>query len=220
MAKGTSDWTRRETLRRGLAASGGIVLGGTQLAGSAAAKGPNGCRLNWGRELSARECDGDLVVNVTQRVVNDVDGGVNGYWAYANYRRLIRVWEVDEGTYCTTVKYVGEFDAVEGRPSPGEGGGDPLSGEEDGRLQGGYAATIEGTLEDDPPWPTRGFVGTTDYEGDVATGDVPGAVNWVSGVYFEDSTFSFDWWGWIYRGGRCGTWVNSIDGNCGDVRCD
>ena len=196
------------------------MLGGTQLAGSAAAKGPSGCRLNWGRELAARECEGELVVNVTQRVVNDIDSGYNGFWAYDDYRRLIRAWSVGDGTFCATVKYQGRFEAVEGRPSPGEEGGEPLSGEEEGRMQGGYAATIEGTLVEEPDWPTRGFVGTTDYEGDVEAGTRPGAVDWVSDVYFEGSTFSFDWWGWIYRGGRCGTWVNAVDGGCGDIHCE
>lgn len=219
MAEGPTNWTRRETLRRGAVASGGLVLGGAQLAGSAAAQ-RGGCRLNWGRELAARECDGELVVNVTQRVVNDVDSGNSGFWAYDDYRRLIRAWSVGDGTFCATVKYQGRFDAVEGRPSPGEDGGEPLTGEEEGRMQGGYAATIDGALVEDPDWPTRGFVGTTDYEGDVEAGTRPGAVDWVSDVYFEDATFSFDWWGWIYRGGRCGTWVNSVDEDCGDVRCE
>lgn len=213
-------WTRRETLRRGAIASGGFIAGGSTLVGPAVAQGNSDCTLRWGREVNSRTCDGDLVINVTQEVVNDIDSGHHGYWAYDHYRRRIQAWNVEEGPICATVIYNGEFDGVEGRPSPGEDGGEPLSGDEDGTLHGGYAATIDGTLVGDPDWPTRGFVGTFDYGGDVEDGTRPNAVDW-SKVYFgENRGFSFDWWGWIYRGGRCGTWVNAVNKDCGDVLCE
>lgn len=210
----------RRTVLKGIAAGG--VLG---LAGNASAGPPERCSLNWGRALSQRSTAGRPVINATQEVVNDIDSGFNGYWAYDDYRRLIRAWDAGDGTVNAVVMYNGQFDAVEGQNSPGREGGETLAGDEDGTLHGGYAATIEGTLVDDPEWPRFGFVGTTDYEGDVEDGTRPEAVDWVSDIYFEESTFAFDWWGWIYRGGACGTWVNAVGspdgpGSCGDIICD
>lgn len=205
--------TRRGVLR-GIASGGALGI-----VAPVAAAPPDRCSLNWGRELRRRAGRGRPVVNATQAVVNDVDSGFNGFWAYDDYRRLIRVWEENQGTYTAVVMYNGQFDGVAGQRSPGQDGGSVLGGDEDGTLHGGYAATIEGTLLEDPAWPTRGFVGTTDYEGDVSDGSRPGAVAWQE-QYFEDPDFAFDWWGWIYRGGRCGTWVNAVDGSCGDVSCD
>lgn len=216
--------TRRSLLRGG-ATAGALALAGAALPGTAGARGTGRCRLNWGEELAARRCDGDLVVNVTQAVVNDIDSGYHGYWAYDDYRRHLQAWQVGEDEYCAVVAYRGTFDAVEGQLSPGTGddGGEPLSGDERGRLLGGYAATIEGPFLDDPAWPTRGFVGTFDYEGDVQAGTRPGAVRW-DYQYFDQTdpafAFSFDWWGWIYRGGRYGTWVNAVSEpghSCGDI---
>jgi hypothetical protein len=38
------------------------------------------------------------------------------------------------------------------------------------------------------------------------------------GQYFEPGYgFSFDFWGWIYRAGRDGTWVNASTGSSGDI---
>lgn len=210
----------RRTVLQGIAT--GSVLG---LASTVSASPPDRCSLNWGRTLGRRTGTGRPVIDATQEVVNDIDSGFNGFWAYDNYRRLIRAWDAGDGTFDAVVIYNGQFDGVAGQNSPGQDGGATLTGDEDGTMHGGYAATIEGTLVDDPDWPRFGFVGTTDYEGDVEAGTRPGAIDWVSDVYFEDSTFSFDWWGWIYRGGECGTWVNAVGspdgpGSCGDILCD
>jgi hypothetical protein len=139
--------TRRSVLQRG-ATAGAVVLAGTALPGTAAARGADGCTLNWGQALRTRRCDGDLTINATQAVVNDIDSGFHGYWAYDDYRRHIQAWAVADETYCAVVTYHGHFDAVEGQRSPGQGeaGGDALSGDERGTMQGGYAATVEGTL--------------------------------------------------------------------------
>lgn len=212
---------KRRTVLKGIAI-GGASLG---LATPVSASQHKPCSLNWRKELSQRKSNGRPVINVTQEVENDIDSGFNGYWAYDDYRRVIQAWETGEDTYNAVVMYNGQFDGVAGQNSPGADGGDTLSGDEDGTMHGGYAATVEGTLVEDPEWPMRGFVGTTDYEGDVEEGTRPGAVDWVSDIYFENSSFSFDWWGWIYRGGKCGTWVNAMaapdgPGECGDIICD
>lgn len=152
--------------------------------------------------------------------MNDIDSGFEGYWAYDDYRRLLRAWQSGPETYTLITQYNGQFDAVEGQESPAGDSvsTDVLSGDESGSMHGGYAGTIEGSLVEDPEWPTRGFVGTFDYEGDVQAGERPGAIDWTE-IYF-DGDFSVDWWGWIYRGGEYGTWVNAQSGSCGDVLDD
>lgn len=175
----------------------GLAVGGASLGFGAPVRASQHkpCPLNWRKALSRRKSNRGPVINVTQEVVNDIDSGFNGYWAYDDYRRVIQARETGEDTYNAVVTYNGQFDGVGDQNSPGESGGAPLSGDEDGTLHGGYAATIEGTLVGEPEWPVKGFVGTTDYQGDVEEGTRPGAVDWVSDIYFENSGFSFDWWG-------------------------
>jgi hypothetical protein len=47
-------------------------------------------------------------------------------------------------------------------------------------------------------------------------GTCPGAVDWV-GQYFSSYAFDYLWWGWVYHAGSHGSWVNSVDGNSGDI---
>ncbi len=172
--------------------------------------------LNWGPETSAGQCDtkGKPVVNVTHKVVNSVDSGFGGYWAFIDYNRKIQLWDQGDGTYCAVVSYQGQFDAEAGQQSPGNV--EPLDGDEDGTFQGGYRATISGDLLDRPTWPTRGNVGVIDHDCTIA-GSCPGNVNWIDQYFEPGYGFSFDWWGWIYRGGQHGTWVNASDGSSGDI---
>ena len=40
----------------------------------------------------------------------------------------------------------------------------------------------------------------------------------MTGFFFENVTSQDrQWWGWIYHGGHNGAWVNSIEGNQGDI---
>lgn len=173
--------------------------------------------FNWGTQINPGECDrvGKPVINIVEKIVNTVDSGqVGNYWAYDNLNRQIQVWEQEDGSYCALVQNEGKFDAQEGEDSPGATG--VLDGDEDGVFQGGYRAIINGTLKVDSDWKTRGFVGTTDYRCDLS-GVCPGYISWV-GQYFEPGySFAYDWWGWIYRAGKNGVWINSSDGNSGDI---
>jgi hypothetical protein len=112
------------------------------------------------------------------------------------------------------VQYEGKFDAQAGQTSPGTGG--TLDGDEDGTFQGGYRATIAGTLLSSPTWKTTGMVGTFDYECDIS-GVCSNYVSWVAKYFNGGAVFTYEWWGWIYHGGKHGTWVNSSDGNAGDI---
>jgi hypothetical protein len=78
-----------------------------------------------------------------------------------------------------------------------------------GDFSGGYRATFTGTWLQTLLWPTHGNVGTVNYN--------TGYVDWV-GQYFTYSNFDMVWWGWSYKAsGHHGTWVNSSDGNSGDI---
>ena len=173
--------------------------------------------LNWGSQTNANECvtTGKPMVNVTQKVVNDVDSGVAGnYWAFDDFNRHIQMWAQTDGTYCAIVTYKGHFTAVAGQTTPAGTG--TLSGNEEGTIEGGYRASVTGTLLSSPLWDTRGSVGTTDYRCDIS-GNCPGAISWIS-QYFSRGNSDLKWWGWIYHGGKNGTWVNAVDGNSGNIK--
>ncbi len=169
--------------------------------------------------LGKKLCDatGSPVINVTQKITNDADSGQAGnYWAFDTITRQIKVYKQTDATFCAIVDYQGRFDSQAGQTSPGATG--TLTGVEDGTFKGGYRATITGTLKANPSWQTKGSVGTTNYQCDLS-GNCPGAVSWVN-VYFtngpSDPGFDYQWWGWQYQY-QNHTWINSSDGNSGDI---
>lgn len=170
-------------------------------------------------QLTRNSCNatGAPVVNVTQRILNDADSGQAGnYWGYDTIDRKIQVWKVSEGKYCAEVKYEGQFQGIAGQKSPGNTG--VLTGSEKGTLSGGYRADISGTMLDNPTEPTKGSLGTTDYQCSVS-GTCPGAFDWTT-KYFNTGiagfTFNYAWWGWTYKNGTH-VWVNASTGNSGDI---
>lgn len=197
-----------------IAAAVTVVVPALVVSGAAAAKNN---KLSAGQEITPARCDeaGKLVVNVKENIVNTVDSGEAGNnWAFDTMNRQIQVRDNGDGTFCVVMRNEGKFDAQAGQTSPGAGG--VLTGDEDGTYRGGYRATITGTLKTTPVWRTNGSVGTTDYQCDIS-GTCPGYVNW-AGQYFEPGYgFTYDWWGWIYTAGGYGSWLNSSDGNSGDI---
>lgn len=173
-------------------------------------------KLSWGAQVNPGSCEthGSPVVNVTHDVDNSVDSGFGGYWAFIDYGRTIQLWDQGDGSYCAVVGYQGRFEAVAGQQSPGNV--EPLDGDEDGTFHGGYRALITGELLEEPTWPIRGRIDEIDHECTIA-GICPGAVNWVDQYFESGSDFEYEWWGWIYRGGRHGTWVNASEGSSGDI---
>ena len=167
------------------------------------------------KQLQTKTCGkGRLVVNVVQRVVGDVDSGTKGnYWAFDDYTRLIKVWRTGAGVFCAIVSYDGAFRTIEGA-SPGGTGSVPAGLE--GRFEGGYRMDFTGTLRARPRAATRGSIGTFDYRCS-ASGDCPGATYWLSLYFTKVTGDDFDWWGWIYRAGRNGTWLNAVSGAKGDI---
>lgn len=191
-----------------------LVLGGQAMAG------PSVPHLNWGSEVNPGQCDGasgKLVITITHTVMNDGDSGVTRYWAYDNYNKHIQVWQVDTNTFCAVVQYEGSFITTAGdSPENTDLGG--IAAGIKGTFEGGYKATIIGTLNPSPLYRTRGNIGTFDYGWDGHPGH--GAHNpfsWVGTYFTSVSSFSYDWWGWVYHGGGNGTWVNAVTGNQGDI---
>lgn len=176
-------------------------------------------KLQWEKELNKAKCGavGAPIINVTQKVINDVESGVMENWVFNNYERRIQVFKRSGGaTYCALVSYKGTFKSIAGRTSP-QGTG-KLSGKEKGTMEGGYRTIITGTLKANPTWPIRGFVGTADYKCNINVA-CPGHIDWATQYFNYDPYVGFTkpWWGWIYRGGNYGTWINAITGNFGDI---
>jgi hypothetical protein len=166
-------------------------------------------------QLQRKTCGkGRLVINVEQKVVNDVDSGTQGnFWAFDTYHRSIQVWRLGTNNYCTIVNYSGQFRTIAG-PSPGGGG--TVGGGVTGTFEGGYRMDFNGTLLAHPTVKTHGSIGTFDYRC-TSAGTCPGSVYWVTFFFSNVTGDDFDWWGWLYKAGKNGTWLNSIDGARGDI---
>lgn len=173
---------------------------------------PTSPHLNWGTELNQGECEqGTLVINVSDKITDNPDSGEAGnIWALDNVNRQIQVREVSVDTFCVVVQYQGKFVTVAGR-SPGDT--DNIGAGITGNMHGGYRVTITGTLKSDLPR-TRGNIGSFEYDPAVSEFFIRSWAN----KYFENGwTYSFAYWGWIYRAGKNGTWVNASTGNEGDI---
>lgn len=100
---------------------------------------------------------------------NDVDCGFAGNWAFDNYTRHIKVWQIDEESdtsWCAIVKYKGKFKAVAGQTGPG---GTGVVGEDvEGEMLGRYRATFNEILKTESLWGTHGSIGTVDYGCDLS----------------------------------------------------
>ncbi|HHT9125117.1 MAG TPA: hypothetical protein ACFYD6_04780 [Candidatus Brocadiia bacterium] len=196
-----------------------VILLGLLVFGGWAIAAPSVPHLNWGSEVNPGQCsDGQLVINVTHKVTNDADSSVTGkYWAYDNYKRLIQVWQVGTDTFCAVIRYQGAFTTV-ATNSPENTDGDGIAAGIKGTFEGGYRATITGTLDPSPSYRTRGNIGTFDYGWDGNPDNGPSSpFSWVSTYFTSVDSFTYEWWGWVYHGGSNGTWVNSVDGNQGDI---
>jgi hypothetical protein len=147
-----------------------------------------------------------------------------------DYVAHVQVVELESGEFCATVQTEGSFESV-----GGDGPGcvnDSSCGVPEGRLEagvigtfkGGYTENFTGTFSPGSNR-TKGSIGTFDHACDPSSsgGDCDGAgvTRWLSLYFTGVAGFDFDeWWGWIYRGGNNGTWVNAIDGNDGNITGD
>jgi len=171
--------------------------------------------LNWGSEVNPSRCRNDqgyryLELNVTRHVEGDVAltdalATPGTVWAVRDFNQHIQVWNIGilggggSERFCALVRYQGSFAT--------------LGGQVDGTFEGGYRLVFfadEGTNPN-----TRGQIGT--FPGPVDLFDWLGT----SFSYFvnvdSDLRSDLEWWGWIYHGGKNGTWVNAITGNQGGI---
>ena len=172
----------------------------------------------FGQQLNAAKCDpgtSKMVLNIVFQVTGDADSGQGGnYWALDSYMKHVQVWDMTDGTFCVQVKYNGSFVTVLGR-GPGNTG-DVAAGVT-GTMEGGYSAIISGGSFTPGTKRTKGNIGSKDYA--CTTAGAPGDCNYYSFLtdYFPGATLAQGFWGWTYRAGENGTWVNSITGNEGDI---
>ncbi len=184
---------------------------------SAFALGAPSEHLDWGQQLSsgASACpSGTLVINVTQKILNDADSGVDGNaWAYDDIVRHIQVVAIDSDLYCATVKYQGNFTTNDGA-SPGGTGfvGEGVVG----TFEGGYVSVpFSATLLATPLARAKGSIGTRDYA--CVDFDCPGYLDWTTLYFNGGAAFDYAWWGWVYHAGNNGSWTNASTGNSGDI---
>lgn len=176
--------------------------------------------FNADKELTRAKCNatGNPVVNITQKVKNDVDSGFGtsayfppeaNYWNVEGYVRHIKVWSTGTSTWCATVAYNGgHFNAFYKQTGPGGTG--LIGSDVDGQMRGGYRATFTGTFAS-TDWPTNGNVGTYDYDCNLHGVCGPNRVDWIAKYFPGYTSFDQPWWGWIYKAGDHGTWINAID---------
>ncbi len=169
------------------------------------------------QDISAHACDGKgtkQLVDVHYTILNDADSAVGGtYWANDTIDRHVRIWQEADSTFCVQVEDHGKFVTYAG-PSPQNTGTVPAGVK--GDIEGGYITdNVVGTFA--PSRATHGNLGTFDLACD-PSGNCPGTTaSWKD--YFAPgfTADEFAQWGWLYKAGHDGTWLNQDSGNAGDV---
>lgn len=207
-----------------------LSLGLTTVMPVAALAAPNHLKLDK-KDISSKVCKPEdthakQLVDVHFKLINDYDSGFNNganAWANDTIDRQLRIFHLNDGTYCAQIKDHGKFLTFAGQ-SPGATN-TSLNADIKGEIEGGYISKFfTGTF--DPQLPTHGDLGTYNLMcTDAYT--CPGAPDRASVFntsYF--STTSLDpndglaQWGWIYHAGHHGTWLNQDDVlpvNSGDI---
>jgi hypothetical protein len=147
------------------------------------------------------------LVDVHYTLLNDYDSGFGGNaWANDTIDRHLRVYRLGDGTFCANVQDHGTFVTFAGT-SPS--GASTVPAGVKGSIEGGYNTTFfNGTFA--PTYPTHGDLGTFDLECDMAfncNGTHPSYLSY----FGSTSGAGLDQWGWIYRAGKHGTWLNQDD---------
>lgn len=195
-----------------LAMTAGWGLAFTLFAGPVLANPPE---IRDSIRIDLGECPaGKLVIDVTLRVLNDSDVGVASYWAYDNYTRHVRVWQTEPTTFCAVYEGEGTFKSIAGVSPAGTGN---IAAGVTGSMSGGYRLTITGTLNPNPAYKRKGFLGTFDFgwTGNPAA-PAPHPFSFF-GTYFEPGpTVNAFWYGFVYADHDGNMWINS-PGNAGDI---
>jgi hypothetical protein len=156
---------------------------------------------------------GRPIVNVVARVRNVVDFGADGHvWALDDYAKHIKIWRIGDSVYCVLTRDEGRFSTFAGASPEGTG---TVSEGVRGTLGITLRFDITGTFA--PTAPTRGFIGTFDVacsRDGTCTGPEPRETD----LYFSSvDDFAFVDFRAVYRGGRHGTWIQTPQGDQGDI---
>ena len=154
----------------------------------------------------------ELLVNVHFTVVNDFDSGFAGNaWANDSIDRQLQIWQLDDGTFCARVSDHGKFVTFAGASPSGAStvaaGIKAVSSRAATSLRsspGRLPRRCRRTATSAPstwraPTPTTARVHPT-----VRACSTPSYFSSTSGAGLAQ-------WGWIYRAGKHGTWLNQDD---------
>ena len=163
-----------------------------------------------------------LVLNITHKVINDIDSGEKGYWALDNYNRSVQVWEAPDGTYYAVAKYVGKWQTFAGALSPGPDAGVVQGSDGEGTFEGGYTLTFTADgMTATPQYKTKGNIGTFDYGGtqadvEAGIGPAPNPFRYLNAYFVNVGNTAYVNWGWTYKY-QSQRWNNFDYGNTGDI---
>lgn len=168
-------------------------------------------------DISAKQCQlagSHQLVDVNYTILNDADSNVaGGYWANDTIKRHVRIFSESDNTFCVVVEDHGKFVTFDSSSPNGTG---HVTAGITGNIEGGYITSdVQGTFA--PTLATHGNLGTFDLQCD-SSGNCPGTVpSWHD--YFSSivSANDFAQWGWLYKAGHNGTWLNQDSGNAGDI---
>jgi hypothetical protein len=149
------------------------------------------------------------LVDVHYKLINDYDSGFAGNaWANDTIDRHLRLYGLAHGTFCANVEDHGTFLTFAGT-SPS--GASTVAADVKGSIDGGYNTTFfTGTFDNPSSLPTHGNLGTFDLaciNAYTCPGDHPSYLSYFSSTSGADLAQ----WGWIYKAGKHGTWLNQDD---------
>jgi hypothetical protein len=166
--------------------------------------------------IAGKQCTVDgatKLVDVHFALVNDYDSGFAGNaWANDTIDRHLRIWQLDNGTFCAQVEDHGKFVTFEGTSPSGAG---TVSAGVTGKLDGGYVSTFFTGTYSPSLYATHGDLGPFDLAC-IDANTCPGAHPSPLSYFSATAGFDLAQWGWIYHAGKNGTWLNQIDVSAAD----
>jgi hypothetical protein len=150
---------------------------------------------------------GQIVVNVTYTLTNDLDSAVGGSnWANDTLNRHLQVFDMGSGQFCGVLSDNGSFVTL-GTVDPATGTAGSLAAGIRGVINGGYNTGNYSSSFTNANYNTQGNLGTFD-----ANGPHPSIFS-----YTPEWPYSQPFWGWEYKTAQNGTWINAQAGNTGNI---
>ena len=204
------------TLSGTATSSSGQSFNWSSISGAATATGIKDFDAN--KNLRDSQCrvnkNSSEIVDVNFKLINDYDSGIGGNaWANDTIHRNLEIWKTGSTTFCAIVKDNGKIVTFAGESPNGSG---QVGAGVKGVMDGGYiTGQFTGSQISNPAYAKHGQLGTFDLQC-VNAYTCPGAHPTVSS-YVSGYAGQLSWWGWEYNTCQNGNWVNSSDGNFGDI---